>query len=298
MGETAKIIPFTRSTSKFDVRLQEFKRKLGIPETPEGPEPSRADNEELCPTCKCPISEYTYGYTVRRPEGERESFREPCPTCSPAVIERRLKRQMERNLHNCFQMSNIPEDMYDWSFDTVPDEIDQDALEMMQGFATGAAFRNVYLWGDMGHGKTSLAISAMREFMKRGIPCLYINSSWFIEMVRKQQNGHMEARDMYGNVLPDLLELAYNVDVLLLDDMGVGKPTDFVIDKFYNIIEERRNRSKYFTILTSNYNLRGLVQRYTLSGVDFQPFRRVAVRIKESYTLIEVKGAHLRDDDF
>ena len=109
------------------------------------------------------------------------------------------------------------------------------------------------LIGNSGVGKTHLAIAALKELVKRG------HSGYFCEygsLLREIQNSYRtdsEVTEMH------LLDPILSVEVLVIDDLGCIKPSDWVRDTIGYILNTRyveasRDLSQpRCTIITTNY---------------------------------------------
>lgn len=99
---------------------------------------------------------------------------------------------------------------------------------------------NLYLWGAAGNGKTHLAIATGRHLAAQGHRVTF----WgVIELFNT-----LRASFGTGAERPNL----DNPDILILDDLGKIKPTEFVYEVFYGAIEHRWANQKT-TIFTANH---------------------------------------------
>jgi DNA replication protein DnaC len=101
------------------------------------------------------------------------------------------------------------------------------------------------LVGPPGTGKTHLAISALRALMTRGHEGVFFDYQNLLERIR---SGYSEAlgtanREAYRNAL--------ETEILLLDDLGSHRVTDWVEDTVTSIVTYRCNHKKS-TIVTTN----------------------------------------------
>jgi DNA replication protein DnaC len=101
--------------------------------------------------------------------------------------------------------------------------------------------------GPCGVGKTHLATAIVKSLIKtKGVSCLFYD---FRDLLK-------EIQDSYSPVVrtTELAVLApvYDAEVLVLDELGASKPTDWVRDTMTQIINTRYNDQKV-TIFTSNY---------------------------------------------
>jgi DNA replication protein DnaC len=108
--------------------------------------------------------------------------------------------------------------------------------------------RGLLLMGGCGVGKTHLAVSVLLDIIGSGKPGHVIFSN-FQDLIQDIQAsfGSDTAPDK-SEILRPLLE----ADLLVLDELGSQKPTNFVQDLLYYLINSRYNAEKA-TIFTTNY---------------------------------------------
>jgi DNA replication protein DnaC len=100
--------------------------------------------------------------------------------------------------------------------------------------------------GSCGVGKTHLAAAILRELINKGVPCLFYESGALLKEIQNSYNPVSQTSE--GKVLTPV----YETDVLVLDELGATKPTDWVRDTMMQIINARYNDKK-LTIFTTNY---------------------------------------------
>ncbi len=130
---------------------------------------------------------------------------------------------------------------HDWARDLV--ENFNDMTKNPQG---------MYLTGAPGTGKTLLACIILNELILRyGIDCRYakINKD-FLSALR---NTYQKDSNFYGQE-KNIEEEFAEVEVLVIDDFGVQKDTDWANSKLYDLIDARYEKQK-LTLLTSNQPL-------------------------------------------
>lgn len=102
------------------------------------------------------------------------------------------------------------------------------------------------LIGTVGVGKTHLAVSILKSLTERGFSCLFYEFGTLLKEIQDSYNPNTFSSEL--SVLAPVL----NADILVLDELGASKPTDWVRDTMAHIINNRYNEKK-FTIFTTNY---------------------------------------------
>ena len=138
-----------------------------------------------------------------------------------------------------------------------------------------------YVWGVPGVGKTYAAAAAVRLALRDGKTAKLITSKRLLDGIK----------DGYGNGDSYVLETAETVQLLVLDDLGAERPTDWAIETLSRLIDTRYASDRP-TIITSNYKLGEL--RDMWGGM---PGARVASRIAGACKIIHFSGEDRRLHD-
>ncbi len=109
-----------------------------------------------------------------------------------------------------------------------------------------AVDRGLLLMGTVGVGKTHLAVSILKGLTERGFTCLFYEFGTLLKEIQDSYNPNTHASEL--SVLAPVL----NAEVLVLDELGASKPTDWVRDTMAHVINSRYNDKK-LTIFTTNY---------------------------------------------
>ncbi len=109
-----------------------------------------------------------------------------------------------------------------------------------------AVDRGLLLMGSVGVGKTHLAVSILKGLTERGFTCLFYEFGSLLKEIQDSYNANTHASEL-GVLAPVL-----NADVLVLDELGASKPTDWVRDTMAHVINTRYNDKK-LTVFTTNY---------------------------------------------
>ena len=148
-----------------------------------------------------------------------------------------------------------------------------------------AVQRGLLFTGSVGVGKTHLAVSILKGLSERGFRCLFCEFGSLLKEIQDSYNANTKASEL-GVLAPVL-----NAEILVLDELGASKPTDWVRDTMAHIINTRYNDEKA-TIFTTNYpDTRQNDREETLED-------RIGVRLRsrlfEMCKTIEVKGQDYR----
>jgi DNA replication protein DnaC len=108
--------------------------------------------------------------------------------------------------------------------------------------------RGLLLLGSCGSGKTHLAVAALLEIIDSGKPGRLLFSN-FQDLIQEiQASFDSDDAPSKSEILRPLLD----VDLLVLDELGSQKPSLFVQDILYYVINSRYNGQRT-TIFTTNY---------------------------------------------
>lgn len=107
--------------------------------------------------------------------------------------------------------------------------------------------RGLVLMGTVGVGKTHLSVAILRELIeKKGINCLFYEFGTLLKEIQNSYNPVSQTSEL------KVLAPVFEAEVLVLDELGASKPTDWVRDTMMQIINTRYNDKK-LTIFTTNY---------------------------------------------
>ncbi|MDX6695679.1 MAG: replication protein DnaC [Blastocatellia bacterium] len=110
-----------------------------------------------------------------------------------------------------------------------------------------AVDRGLLFMGTVGVGKTHLSVALLRELIeKTGINCLFCEFGSLLKEIQNSYNPISQTSEL------KVLAPVFEAEVLVLDELGASKPTDWVRDTMMQIINTRYNDRK-LTIFTTNY---------------------------------------------
>lgn len=157
------------------------------------------------------------------------------------------------------------------------------------------------LTGSIGVGKTHLAVGILQALVEeRGASGLFYDYRELLKQVQNSYNPRVAATEL------EILAPVFDAEVLVLDEIGASKPTDWVWDTVAHILNTRYN-DRRTTIITTNYaNLPPLGMAAGESQAD--QFRkamreetlgdrigeRMRSRLQEMCVVVEMQGEDFR----
>jgi DNA replication protein DnaC len=103
------------------------------------------------------------------------------------------------------------------------------------------------LMGPIGAGKTHLAVGILKELIaQKSAHCLFYDYRELLKEIQNSYNDSVKVTEM------DVLRPVFEAEVLVLDELGAAKPTEWVWDTVSHILNTRYN-DKRTTIITTNY---------------------------------------------
>ena len=103
------------------------------------------------------------------------------------------------------------------------------------------------LIGPVGVGKTHLAVGIMKELiLKKSIACLFYDYRELLKQIQNSYNDSVKATEL------EVLRPVFDTEVVILDELGAVKPTEWVWDTVSLILNTRYNDNRT-TIITTNY---------------------------------------------
>ena len=107
--------------------------------------------------------------------------------------------------------------------------------------------KGLVLTGSSGLGKTHLAVSILKGLIAdRGAHGLFCDYRELLKEIQHSYSPHVAASEL------DVLRPVFNVEVLVVDELGATQPTGWVWDTVALILNNRYNR-KLTTVFTTNF---------------------------------------------
>lgn len=139
------------------------------------------------------------------------------------------------------------------SFQYDPDDKRQGSIVQARNFAgrfveeypvekTGLLFV-----GSVGVGKTHLAVGIIKALIRdKGIRCLFCDYRELLKQIQNSYNPSVQATEM------EVLRPVFETEVLVLDELGAVRSTEWVFDTVNYILNSRYNANQT-TLITTNF---------------------------------------------
>ncbi len=196
----------------------------------------------ITPTETCPICGGTGWQTVERGK-EREAVR-----CECRVKDRGERLLAAAHIPPRYQHCELGSFKYD------PDDISDDKSPSHAWWLSGRFVeeyptdkKGLLFVGTVGVGKTHLSVGIIKDLIReKGIHCLFCDYRELLKSIQNSYNPSVPATEM------EILRPVFDAEVLVLDELGAVRSTEWVFDTVNYILNSRYNDNKT-TIITTNF---------------------------------------------
>lgn len=144
-------------------------------------------------------------------------------------------------------------------------------------FISDTEKNNLLIFGNTGVGKTFLTHCIARDIMQAGHSVLYLTATEFFDaLLDKAFHQTEESLNLYEQI--------QECELLIIDDLGTERNTDFVISQLFVCLNDRILNQKS-TIISTNLTLNEIKSNYT---------ERTFSRISNHYKVLRLAGDDIR----
>jgi DNA replication protein DnaC len=229
---------------------------------------------------------------IERPNGTRVA--QPCVCRTQKRTQRMLEAaRIPHRYAHCSLDEYVPN--YSGNNPSLSSALVQ-ARNFVKAYPVETAGNGLLLTGSIGVGKTHLAVGMLQALVaERGAKGLFYDYRDLLKQVQNSYNRSVEVTEL------EILQPVFEAEVLVLDELGASKPTDWVWDTVAHILNTRYN-DRRTTIITTNYSnlapggadvdsVRLAVREETLGD---RIGERMRSRLQEMCVVVEMTGADFR----
>jgi DNA replication protein DnaC len=195
-----------------------------------------------------------------------------CPRCEEAAAAQEQEQELERKRRRLPALQHeagIPPRYRRATLSPFPSQArgQGDVLEAAKRFVdtAGKGSGGLILLGQVGAGKTHVALAILNAFLKEGMSGRYYTLSSLLRTIRESWKRTVPVTEL------EILQKLWTVGLLVIDEIGVTKVQDAEYASLTDIVSGRYDR-RLPTILISNLNL----ERFTAEVGD-----RVVDRLRQ-----------------
>jgi DNA replication protein DnaC len=148
--------------------------------------------------------------------------------------------------------------------------------------------RGLFFLGDPGVGKTHLAVAVLRQIiLTRGARGIFYDTRDLLKVIRSTYNDAVKATEL------EVLKPVMDADLLVLDDLGAEKTSEWV-EETLNLIVNTRYNERRVTIFTSNYPDQPPESSAEVVTLHDRIGFRMRSRLHEMCDFLDLEGADYR----
>lgn len=225
----------------------------------------------------CPVCGGT-GFEIKEKDGKSVAVRCQC------FREERLK--------NLFRNARIPKRYQHCDIDNFEEHHSSQrlakkiAFKFIKEFPTNEA--GLLFFGNCGVGKTHLAVGILKTLIQeKGVSGIYYDFKDLLKEIQRSYNPVSETTEM------DILFPLFSVEVAVLDDLGVGKMSEWVRETLEHIINTRYNQKKTMILTT---NLKDIPMDSGIESFEYAIGARLRSRLYEMCVPVYIEGEDYRKE--
>ena len=235
-----------------------------------------------CKKCGNKYDLYKYAPTENKPNGYE--YKDGCECSLIEQGKKERERNRQRYISKLFNQSNVNPAIQNATVRNYKPTSEtqvkakETAIEYVQTFSTDEP-KSLILQGSYGTGKSHLAYAISKAIKKQGYSVVFMHIPMLMERIKATYNKNAK------ETTDELVDLLSNIDLLVLDDVGVEN-TDHTLNKLFSIVD---NRVGMNNIYTTNFSDKELNQNMN--------WQRINSRMKYNARTVRVLGDDYRERD-
>lgn len=180
------------------------------------------------------------------------------------------------------ERTEIPDRYRDCSFENYTPLNESQVRAVMYASTMAKGYpvdRGLLIVGPPGSGKTHIATAALRVIVLNGHRGLFVEFGNLLKQIQKSYDKNSSTTEW------QVLSAITEVPVLVLDEMGASRPTDWARDILYQVINARYNQRR-LTVVTSNFTDEPAVGDESLEDRIGKPLRSRLYEMSKTVLLI------------
>jgi len=145
--------------------------------------------------------------------------------------------------------------------------------------------------GSVGTGKTHIAAAIANHLLRLGTAVICMNERSLLGKIRSTYSGQDSSSG--GLNESEILNTLLHVPLLIIDDLGKEKASEWTLATLYAIIDGRYENAMPL-IITTNYDMQNLINKITPTGKDKGAATAIIDRLHEMCETITMNGASWR----
>lgn len=213
-----------------------------------------------------------------------------CPRCRDSGwlhADEKCNCLLQAEIDTLYHLSGLPPELLRQTFETFRvdlypaearpymEQVLADCREFARRVARGLEVENLVFLGGVGLGKTFLSSAIANTVLQAGRTVVYVTLSDLFDLIRRCK---FDLDDAEG------LSMLREADLLILDDLGGEKVSDFSLQELFTLINHRINHRRPLVVST-NLSPKALEEVYTA---------RIFSRLMGSARLIKLEGDDIR----
>lgn len=211
-------------------------------------------------------------------------FRHGCDCELIEIGKKERAAKKEKYLNRIFNQSNVNASLRDATVNSYQPQNEHQvqakktAIEYVKTFSVDKP-KSLILQGSYGTGKSHIAYAIAKAIKNEGYSVAFMHIPMLMERIKATYNKNA------SETTDELVQLLSNIDLLVLDDIGVEN-TEHTLNKLFSIVDNRVGKNNIFT---TNFSDKELNQNMN--------WQRINSRMKHNARTVKVLGDDYRERD-